>query len=134
MKQEIFTAAQLRFHSYFVENEEIQKVMRQASDALEKLATNKTVTVPVKRRGRPKGSTNKTAANLDNPLWLNFIDALPSRPGNALLRHYGKRVSSVKEWASNLDSKKLLAISGMGAGSAAKVLEELKTRGIKIGG
>ena len=134
MKQEIVTAAQLRFHSYFVKNEEIQKVMRQASDALEKLATNKTVTVPVKRRGRPKGSTNKKAANLDNPLWLNFIDALPSRPGNALLRHYGKRVSSVKEWASKLDSKKLLAIPGMGAGSAAKVLEELKTRGIEIGG
>lgn len=134
MKQEIFTAAQLRFHSYFVENEEIQKVMRQASDALEKLATNKTVTVPVKRRGRPKNSAKKGAANLDNALWLDFIGALPSRPGNALLRHYGKRVSSVKEWASKLNSKKLLAIPGMGESSAAKVLEELKARGMTIGG
>lgn len=125
MKQEILIAAQLRFHSYFVENEEIQKVMRQASDNLERLAVQKTVTVPVKKRGRPAKKAVEPQENHSS--WTTFLESLPTRPRNALLRRYGSKISSLEDWAEGVEMKTLLTITGMGESSAKKVLDELKT-------
>ena len=124
MKQEILTAAQLRFHSYFVESEEIQKVMRKASDDLERLAVQKTVTVPVKKRKRP---AKKAAPQENHSSWTTFLESLPTRPRNALLRRYGRKISSLEDWAEGVEMKTLLTITGMGESSAKKVLDELKT-------
>ena len=124
MKQEILTAAQLRFHSYFVESEEIQKVMRKASDDLERLAVQKTVTVPVKKRKRP---VKKAAPQENHSSWTTFLESLPTRPRNALLRRYGRKISSLEDWAKGVEMKTLLTITGMGESSAKKVMDELKT-------
>lgn len=123
MKKEIVTAAQLRFHSYFVESEEIQKVMRKASDDLERLAVQKTVTVPVKKK-RP---AKKAAPQENHSSWNTFLESLPTRPRNALLRRYGSKISSLEDWAEGVEMKTLLTITGMGEGSAKKVMDELKT-------
>lgn len=127
MKTEILIAAELRFYSHFVEDENIQRVMSKASEALESLALEAAKAAPVQPR------TNVPAV-LPKSNWIAFLERLPTRPRNLLSKRYGLSVPSLEEWAKGISMKSLMSIHNMGSTSAKAILSEMEKSGLAFVG
>lgn len=96
-------AAKLSYHSYLIEDEDAQKVMREAADAIEKLGCN-----------AGEELEEPTYMVVCDPQWVEFVARLKGRAHNAIMNKYGYNVDSLETWAKKTKRAKVAALPNVG--------------------